>query len=317
VVSGEEGEGEGAPVHVDDAGHHSHSERRLRWWHGPDGWLAECSEGAVVAVRRDDGCIWIETLPVEPVPDADLVDWVRAAYEKVVAEPGLPAAVEDVVLGVLVDHPDAFAVPRPPLSQIFAAAGLEIRGSDLAHDPEFWVASSALRRLGRVAGRLDNDWDGTERVVALVECFLHDDRSSAALRPCLDTLADPELLDVATDELCREAVDAASLDRLRSFTRSLVQCASAPTHVAAARYLEAVVAETDEDPLAAHAALEIAAEADPNWVPALARLAWYRSDRGDAEGALQLFAQLEREGITSSDRRVIERQEVMYQPMEP
>ncbi len=308
VLEGIAGPGEAVPVHVDDAGPRTDPERRRLWWHGPDDWLSQCPDGAVVAVRRQGGSVLIEALPAEPEPDAALVESVRAAYDGEVAEPGLPAAVMDVVLTVLVDHPDAFAVPRPPLCQIFAAAGLEIRGSELAHDPELWSASASLRRLGRVAGRLNHDWDGTRRVVELVECYLGEDRSSAALRPCLETLADPELLEVATDELCHEcAVDQASLDRLGAFTRSLVQRASAATHVAAARYLEAVVAETHEDPLAAHAALEIAVEADPHWVPGVARLAWYRSDRGDADGALQLFAQLEREGITSSDRRVIER----------
>ncbi|MHB8219494.1 MAG: YecA family protein [Acidimicrobiales bacterium] len=300
----------GAPsvsVHVDDVGHHSDPEQQGRQWHGPDGWLSGLSDGTVVAVRREHDAVHVEPLAVGPELDTALVDLVREAYDFDIAEPGLPASVEDVVLGVLVDHPDAFAVPHPPLGEIFAAAALEIRGSHLAHETDLWDAAHSLRRWGRVMGRLDDDGDGTRQVVSLVECFLQGTGSSA-LRPCLDTLADPELVDVATDELLGEASsEEGGINRLGTFARALVQRASAPVHVAASRYLEAVVSEMSDDPLAAHAALEIGVEADPRWVPGVARLAWYRSDRGDAEGALKLFRQLEDQGLTSSDRRVIER----------
>jgi hypothetical protein len=308
VVVGEVGEAPPVTVHVDELGRHSDPERRRRQWHGPDGWLAGFSPGTVLAVRRHDDTFSINALGVEPEHDAELVGVVRSAYDTEVEEPGIPASVEDVVLGVLAEHPDAFSVPRPPLSEIFAAAGLEIRGTALAHDPELWDAARRLRRVGRVFGRLDHDREAVDQVLSAVECFVQGARDASSLRPCLEALSEPGLLDVTTQELLQEAeVEPEGIDRLGEFARILVQRASAPTHVAAARYLEALVAEEREEPLVAQAALEIAVEASPHWTPGVARLAWYRSDRGDAEGALHLFRQLEDDGFSSSDRRVIER----------
>lgn len=301
-------------VHVDEIRHPRQPELRAEIWHGPEGWLAGCADGAdgldgaTVAVRRSGETVRVGVLADEPATDRQLISYLRSAYDAAVREPGLPASVQDVVLGVLLDHADAFAVARPPLYDLLTAAGLEIRGSELAHDPALWDAARRLQLWSRVADHLHRDLEATRQVVSVVECFVDSTHSSATLRRCLDVLVDPDLIEVAVDELSRAAsFDEGGIDRLDAFARLLVQRASAPPHVAAARWLEAAVAEEREDPLAAHAALEIAVEADPTWVPGIERLAWYRSDRGDGPGAIQLYSRLEDLGATSTDRLVIER----------
>lgn len=306
------GAGEPVPsavdVHVDEIRHPRRPELRAEVWHGHKGWLAGCADGVTVAVRRSDETIQVEVLADAPATDRQLIAYLRSAYDAAVQEPGLPASVQDVVLGVLLDHVDAFAVARPPLYDLLTAAGLEIRGSKLAHDPALWDAARRLQLWERVADRLDRDVEAMRQVVSVVECFVDSTHSSAALRRCLDVLADSDLIEVVVDELDRAAsLDEGGIDRLDAFARLLVQRASAPPHVAAARWLEAAVAEEKGDPPAAHAALEIAVEADPTWVPAVERLAWYRSDRGDGPGAVKLYRRLEDLGTTSTDRVIIER----------
>jgi hypothetical protein len=60
----------------------------------------------------------------------------------------------------------------------------------------------------------------------------------------------------------------------------------------------AVVSERRCDPLAGLAHLELAVEADPDFLPAVDRLAWYRSDRGDARGAVRLWRSM---GVSEAD----------------
>ena len=62
----------------------------------------------------------------------------------------------------------------------------------------------------------------------------------------------------------------------------------------------AVVAERRGEALVAEQQLHLAVESDPTWGPAVDRLAWYTSDRGDAVEAARLWRRL---GIGVEDNR--------------
>jgi hypothetical protein len=103
-------------------------------------------------------------------------------------------------------------------------------------------------------------------------------------------LADPAVLDAVVDEL--PGVDD-DLERADAFARRLLGAASRPPQQAVAHYLAAVVAESGGRALDADEHLRAAVRADPLCDAAVERLAWYRSDRGDAAGALELLHRFE------------------------
>ncbi|MDA8358685.1 MAG: SEC-C domain-containing protein [Actinomycetota bacterium] len=294
-------------VHVDEfSSRTSHVPSTI--WHGPEGWLGAFSEGDTLAVRRRGDTVHISVLDAVPIVDPAVCDLLRAAYELGAQEDGLPQEIDAVVIAALADDPEAFTTPLPPLGRLLDEIGLEIRGALVADDEELWSDARSLRRWSRIFGRLDDDPSAAKRIAVLVNAMVDTDSSPHLVRPLLETLADPDLVDIAVDEVLAEAnADEEGIDKLAAFARLLVHRASAPQHQAAARYLEAIAAEARNDPLAAHASLEIAVEADSRWLPGVERLAWYRSDRGDADGALKLYRRLEEEGQGSPDIEIIER----------
>lgn len=82
--------------------------------------------------------------------------------------------------------------------------------------------------------------------------------------------------------------DSATTGRARPPTPELfTQLATAARHtsLAAVHTLAAIGCEHEMDPLTGEQHLELAMSADPDYVQAVDRLAWYASDRGDARKA--------------------------------
>jgi hypothetical protein len=95
------------------------------------------------------------------------------------------------------------------------------------------------------------------------------------------------------------------LQAISDFAEELLLSARRPSDGAPARGLLAVVCERREDPLAGHAQLDLAVRADPEFLPAIDRLAWYLSDRGDAVGAVRLWRRLGIDEGHDSDLREV------------
>ncbi|MGH2651150.1 MAG: hypothetical protein ACRDHK_08080, partial [Actinomycetota bacterium] len=137
-------------------------------WRGPDGWLRRFEPGSLLSVRAADQAIAIEVLDAEPEVDPSSVTRVRSVYDAEVEEPGLPVSGEDILLGLLADDRDEFAVARPPLSDLCAAAGLEIRGDELAHEEMVWKNQRLALRVHRVVDRL-GDRDESDAALNVLE----------------------------------------------------------------------------------------------------------------------------------------------------
>lgn len=288
-------------------------------WLGPDGWLDDYPEGTVLAVRVDpDGEVDIDVLDAAPACDDDLVALLRAGYDRTVEEPWLPVEADDLVLAVLLEDPHAFDEPVAPLSELAAAAGLERRGTSVAHDESVWHNDVRLRRTWRVFEHTRDDGDAASKVLHVLDVAdltagvdpdaipgVDGPVNTAMLREVLADLRDEQVLLEVIEELY-ESVDAGGRLRARAFVEGLLAAASKGGEVARARLVAAIGSEKDCELDVAEQHLELAHEADPNLGLVIDRLAWYASDRGDAAKAARLWRQLEPSPAFARDLAEIE-----------
>lgn len=263
---------------------------------GPPGWLARFDPGDLLAFRVRDGAI--EIAVATPVEHRELASWLREAYERQKMQDAT-AFVMHVVLDVLVHHPDAFAAPRLPLGELIASAGLSREDDSVAPGGFDWAALWERRRaqsgqryadesgLDEIDGRLLHD-------LAVANILLVGKQSADGL--------DPDVLERARVALSSPAATEAFMDRPVVGDREDDQVAAArllaeaalardPAHPpAGAWWLLGRCAEFDNDVEAHRHALAAALRIDPAFAPALADLAMYASDAGDAGRALGLLA---------------------------
>lgn len=254
-------------------------------WCGPTDWLAPLPLDALLAVRVvGEGEVTITVLDAEPVAPPGVVEALRAAYDAAVAEPWLPVSAEDLVIGMLHRDRDAFAVPMPPLTELAAAAGLERRAHQFAHDESVWKAEETAARAFRM---LDLLGPGPESRDAL-EAFdlLERAEDPAALRRALDRLMAPDVLVAVTEELLGEEDDPGRIAALGVLAQRLIAAAGRSPRAAVAGWVAALAAERDGRVLDAESHLRAASLAGDGWPVVEDRLAWYESDRGDAVAAL-------------------------------
>ncbi len=269
------------PLHVDDA-----EDDEPAQWGGPAGWLAGLPAGALLAVRATaDGAVTVSVLDREPAAAPELVAALRAVYETELAEPGLPVPAESLVLGVLHGDRAAFAEPRPPLTELAAAAGLLGRGEEFAHDESVWTEAEVADREFRLVAGVESEEQGEAALRAFA--LLANPGDTTALRAALALLADAEVLESVVEELLREPdEDGERVRATVALAERLVAVAGRSPREAVARYIAAVAAERDGRVLDAESHLRAAALAAEGWPLVEDRLAWYESDRGDAAAAV-------------------------------
>ena len=318
---------DGSPVQV--AGEH---ERDLLWV-GPDGWLDGYASGDLLAVRVEDvnpagggeaeeqgrgapvGRVAVEVV-AEPEVDPGLAERLRAVYDDEVAEPWVPIPAGDLLLGLQLEDPDTFRRPRPPLTELAAAAGLERRGDEVAHDESVWRSGRQLARFGRILdffGREEEAaGDEARFVLYLADVIEGEDPEDIGLagldgvnpttvRRALTALDDELVLLFVADELADALGDPDTSSWAEGLVDVLVDAATRSRDVAAARYLAARVAEGAGETLVAEQHLVLAEKADPENPAVVDRLAWYVSDRGDAVRAARLWHRLEPTPVIEED----------------
>jgi len=279
-------------------------------WIGPEGWLDRFAPDTVLAVRVDrDERIDLEAIR-EPAPvDPASVAAVRRVYDATTAETRLPVSGQELVLGLLVEDRAACSVLRAPLSALCEAAGLERRGSFVAHDDEVWANARRFGRIARLSLVAEDDRELAVRVLDSLEAFdalatdTADAVDEAQITDVLDRLADIEALALVTDELFG---DAEPLEDVGGVAARLIAAARTPSQRATARYLAALAAEAEDDWATAEQHLELALEADPSNLPVLDRVAWYASDRGDAARAVRLWRRCPRSASVAEDLACVE-----------
>lgn len=266
----------GEPLGVDDVDGHLA-------WVGPELWLTPYPEGALLAVRvAADGAVALVALDDEPPTPPGLVERLRAVYDAEVAEPGLPVPAESLLLGVRHGDRAAFAEPVPPLDDLAAAAGLERRGPEFAHDESVWATGEEADRHFRLIDLLGTEGEATTALEVL-ELLEAPDVDVAGLRRALDLMVEPDLVAAVTEELLGPEEDPAGLVALAD---RLVAAAGRSPRAAVARWMAAVAAERDGRVLDAESHLRAAGSEAEGWAFVEDRLAWYESDRGDAAAAV-------------------------------
>ena len=199
-------------------------------WHSPPAALGGFGPGALVGVRVQGGEVEIGAIDAFPVADAELADRLGVVYDREVADTGLPVDAADLVRGLLVDVPDAFDHPRPPLTDLCRAAGFDV-GPWVADDPELWRNQ---RHVAHVHACID-ELDGRERDDALAVVAAAHDPDDGTLAAALRILADPSLLTFLADELIGDG-DPDLVDDAAAFADRLLAAARKPRQVAVARW---------------------------------------------------------------------------------
>ena len=279
-------------------------------WRGPQGWLADFRPGQLLVVTAAfDPPLGDEPVEAtvtfgsadEPEMTDALAAALRAAYDDERYEHGLPVSMEELVIWLCHHHPDLFTTPLPPLSDWCAAAGLELDGNMVAHDASAWRNDLVRRRHHQIMSLVP---ERTWRMVLgrAVEALADPEASIEDVRASLRECAEPETLDVLVDVLIPELLAPEDEFELGGVDApghafELVARATAvarrPSEVATAEYLACVLHERCGHPLTAAEHLRRAAEAQPRLGPIVERMGWYCFDRGDAQGALQWWRELE------------------------
>lgn len=288
-------------------------ERHHVGWGGPDGWLDEFGAGDLIgfsiAISEQDEDVFtaptvtVDMRHIDPEPEAseDVITAVREAYEAIVAEPGLPVVGEELALWLCHHRSALFSEPQLPLRELCAAAGLELRGSQVAHDESIWRNDLFHTRLHRALDLVpEQEW---QRPIGIALGVLDDpDASIEEVRASLDHCAEPAVLDALADVLFP---DLYTLEDQHAFGQAdapgwlfeLVDRATAvakrPREIATAEYLACVLYERAGEPLIAEEHLAKAAQAAPHLGPVVERMGWYLFDRGDARGALRWWRRLD------------------------
>lgn len=289
-------------------------------WTGPEGWLKQYAAGSVLAVEvTPSSVVQITELATDPTLDDALAGLVRAAYDREVEEPWLPVSAEDLVLAILFEEPTSFGAARPPLEDLCAAAGLERRRDEVAHDDTVWHNDVRSRRTWRVMDALGHDRSTVRKVLRALDTadllsgidmsaaaeIDEPAADSSALSALLADLQDTQVLVALADELfAGDEPDARGSGA--ALTDALLEVASRPRDRAVARLLAALHAERSLEPVVAEQHLHLAHQADAGFGLVVDRLAWYASDRGDAAGAARLWRQLEPSAAISQDLREVE-----------
>lgn len=287
-----EGAGEGVGQEQDDEVSVYYGPDDLPRWEGPPGWLDAYPPGTLLAVIVDpEGRMAMQAVE-DPPADAGLVRRIRRAYEAEVDESDLPASLEEIVLGLLLEDRDTFSVACLPVSELCRLAGLEQRRDLVAHDPACWLAQYRLEGLRRILDYFEED-DRRMAVLRTLDVVDNADAARADLRAAMDGLRDGEIFAVVLDELFGGDDDPELLGLAVAFAGRLQEAAGPPSEVAVAHLVAAGVAERQGRVLDAESHVKRALEADPGWEPAVDRAAWYAFDRGDAAEAARLWRRLE------------------------
>jgi SEC-C motif len=264
---------------------------------GPPGWLEHLQSETLVGFRIDGDTLLLESVGELAAPAPSVVKLARAAYDREVLEPWLPVRVDEIVAVMLLEQPGVLSTPTVPLSVLLAESGLEQRGVEFAHEESVWRRAHRLVQMQSLYDRLPDD-ESRQKAAQLLDLLDAEEPDSEEVNEALSTLRDPRLLAILTDELLDLDDDDEQLREVFEFANDLLAGVRRPADAASVRFLLAVVNERSGDPLAGQAQLELAIQADPEFAPAVDRLAWYLSDRGDAAGATRLRRRL---GVSTED----------------
>jgi tetratricopeptide (TPR) repeat protein len=263
----------------------------------PQGTLSahEAEEGDVIGL-----CVTRDGIELRHFGPAELAGHPGPVTEQLqqllsAREPGL---VETLLLTVCADIPEAFRDPLPPLTELFAQAGL-VRDGDLVATAGFDFAEYRRTVHAAYLARAYQLTKGEALALASLLTLHRRLTETAASRIAPDSpfpeqaattactfLADPEVAEAFLNAAIGDQIDgAAALGLMVEVLEPKASRAVRP----ALRWLQARAFERLGRITEAEQALHAAERLGPDWPLVLADLARYASDRGDAVRGLALL----------------------------
>lgn len=272
---------------------------------GPTGWLADASVGDILALSFDGTQLQHEIIAESDLADdTAILSWLREERDRL-AEAG--RGTDDFILALecrmsLWDaEARPFSQPVRPLSELFAAAGLEFRAGEVGPAGIGWTSTSDAALARSIRELADQLGFGPCCDQALEEVMVVLERLADA-SPTLVQLSEAELESVAdalthsyvgtavVNLFCRHRTKAPAMARLGEQLRP-------PDLSTVARAAGAFFAGVDEelhgDGVTSEAALQQAIQLQPDFLSAKELLASCAVDRGDIAGAIRFCADLE------------------------
>jgi SEC-C motif len=280
-------------------------------WQGPPGCLQSFPVGAVLAIRSNENgtSVFAEALATAPVVDDAAVVALRAVYDAWVEGLDLPISVKLLTLIALAENGNLFSEPLAPLRELLSVARLEHRDGEVAHAPEVWRRADEFAQYRRIFSRFA-DAKEAEPIVSAIELFNDGEWDNAKrMREVLLLMReDATRAEILANELLGPELDESSEIRAQAalvmgFAAALLSGARKPEDVAAAQWLMAMADERAGDVTEAEAHLRRAVAASGDWEPAVDRLAWYLSDKGEADEAARLWQGI---GVDEDDPRLVD-----------
>jgi hypothetical protein len=266
----------------------------------PAHWMASLQAGNLVSLRRIGRTVSLEVVAA-PGPGTAEVEALKQAFAIRHIE-GVGVEPHELVLDALCHDSDLFRNPVLPVGELLELAGLERRDAWFGQRGEDWE-SPGFRYLEREMEYLRESWGFDSCCDAAFETVrkVWGDHVLGRSEPTRDSLR------LVARDLGHGSVAPAfaeyvlgqrdhGSESLAAFAQLVSSVAG--RHAAAGYYLQAMDAEREGSAGAAEEHLHHAARTDPDYGPALAELAWYEADHGDAAKAISL---LRRAGMGDND----------------
>ncbi len=269
---------------------------------GPDGWL-DGLVGRWARVEVIGGALRWSALEGPPPPTPAQIAAIRVGFDRAVRDDESQAAFDAVPMpaglrfasgegpiheALFVDRRAFVDDPVPPLTDLYAAAGLVQRDATIAEDGFDWDALRSWQTRNRLTVFYGLDTAQADDVAGLLDAYdtvIAADGGPVAVGATADALDDGDVAAAMWSELGRRG---ANLDDLMLFAGALP--VTEVTSIGAV-WLRARLLDGSGDTTAAVDTLEAAVDGRCAHRPALVDLAGFRADRGDAAGALRLLTQ--------------------------
>lgn len=257
----------------------------------PPGSLSTFGASDLLCLRREGSKVSLEVAS-EPGHGEAEVRALRAAFENQHVE-GLGVEPDQMVMDALCHNPSLFHSPVPPIGELLESIGLERCGAWFGLRGEDW-APPLVRYMESEYDALCESWGFNGCCEAAFEIVRGAWSESLTSRRALER---EDLRSVARGLVHGSVAPAFAEYVLRdhdygseSLTSFAVDIAHLPGKLSApGLYLQALEAEREGRAIVAEELLRASVRADPDYGPALAELAWYEADRGDAQMALSLL----------------------------
>jgi tetratricopeptide (TPR) repeat protein len=259
---------------------------------GPEGWLRGTQPGQLIGFRvGPDDVEVVANVTLPPTPDT-LPSQLRSAFDRCGNGSGMPTTVVELVCQLAESAPKLVQdTALPPIGDLLAGSDFEVRDGFTGPSGTNWASFARLETVIEVAAAWELDPEDARGLMMASEVFqmwLADGTDFSEAGDEIAALLQP--FDMG--EAFVEINSSESPDDLLAFFDA-IKAHGGPHRANDLGWVEALAAKQVGRHERAEEALRRVLAADPDHEGALAEVAWYASDRGDASRAIELLERLE------------------------